>query len=54
MFSCGYRPDALEAYFGDGSAMGVRVRYVVDPEPLGTAGAIKNAQGLLDDAPSWC
>ena len=48
VFSCGYRPDALEAYFGDGSAMGMRVRYVVDPEPLGTAGAIKNAQGLLD------
>jgi mannose-1-phosphate guanylyltransferase len=48
VFSCGYRPDALEAHFGDGSAMGMRVRYVVDPEPLGTAGAIKNAQGLLD------
>jgi mannose-1-phosphate guanylyltransferase len=29
----------------------VRLRYVVDPEPLGTAGAIKNAEGLLDDAP---
>jgi mannose-1-phosphate guanylyltransferase len=48
VFSCGYRPDALEAYFGDGSALGMRVRYVVDPEPLGTAGAIKNAEGLLD------
>ena len=24
---------------------------MVDPEPLGTAGAIKNAEGLLDDAP---
>jgi mannose-1-phosphate guanylyltransferase len=48
IFSCGYRPDALRAYFGDGSASGVRVRYVVDPEPLGTAGAIKNAEGLLD------
>ena len=48
VFSCGYRPDALEAHFGDGSAMGMRVRYVVDPEPLGTAGAIKNAQDLLD------
>ena len=47
-FSCGYRPDALEAHFGDGSAVGMRVRYVVDPEPLGTAGAIKNAEALLD------
>jgi mannose-1-phosphate guanylyltransferase len=48
IFSCGYRPDALRAHFGDGSAAGVRVRYVVDPEPLGTAGAIKNAEDLLD------
>jgi mannose-1-phosphate guanylyltransferase len=51
VFSCGYRPDALEDHFGDGSAAGVRLRYVVDPEPLGTAGAIKNAEDLLDDAP---
>jgi mannose-1-phosphate guanylyltransferase len=51
IFSCGYRPDALRDHFGDGSAIGVRLRYVVDPEPLGTAGAIKNAEALLDDAP---
>ncbi|MGD9571923.1 MAG: sugar phosphate nucleotidyltransferase [Thermoleophilia bacterium] len=51
VFSCGYRPDALRAHFGDGTAMGVRLRYVVDPEPLGTAGAIKNAEDLLGDAP---
>jgi mannose-1-phosphate guanylyltransferase len=48
IFSCGYRPDALSAHFGDGAALGMRVRYVVDPEPLGTAGAIKNAEPLLD------
>jgi mannose-1-phosphate guanylyltransferase len=47
IFSCGYRPDALRAHFGDRAA-GVRLRYVVDPEPLGTAGAIKNAEDLLD------
>jgi len=50
IFSCGYRPDALRAHFGDRSPEGVRFRYVVDPEPLGTAGAIKNAEGLIDDA----
>lgn len=48
VFSCGYRPDALERHFGDGSAHGVRLRYVVDPEPLGTAGAVANAIGLLE------
>lgn len=51
IFSCGYRPDALEAHFGDGTAIGMRIRYVVDPEPLGTAGAVKNAEALLDDEP---
>ena len=51
IFSCGYRPDALRAHFGDGDAAGVRLRYVVDPEPLGTAGAMKNAEDLLDGAP---
>ena len=47
VFSCGYRPDALENYFGDGSDFGVRMSYVVDPEPLGTAGAVKNAESKL-------
>lgn len=51
VFSCGYRPDVLREHFGDGAAAGVRLRYVVDPEPLGTAGAIRNAEGLLADAP---
>ena len=49
IFSCGYRPDALRAHFGDRSPEGVRFRYVVDPEPLGTAGAVKNAEELIRD-----
>ena len=51
IFSCGYRPDALRAHFGEGDAAGVRLRYVVDPEPLGTAGAMKNAEALLEGTP---
>lgn len=47
VFSCGYRVEALEGHFGDGSAYGLNLRYVVDPEPLGTAGAIKNAESAL-------
>lgn len=49
VFSCGYRPEALEEHFGDGEGERMHLRYVVDPEPLGTAGAIKNAEGELDD-----
>jgi mannose-1-phosphate guanylyltransferase len=47
VFSCGYRPDALRNFFGDGSSYGVRLSYVVDPAPLGTAGAIANVGELL-------
>jgi mannose-1-phosphate guanylyltransferase len=32
--ACGYRPDAIRAHFGD------RLEYAVEPEPLGTGGAI--------------
>lgn len=48
VFSCGYLPEALTAYFGDGSRVGMRLSYVVDPEPLGTGGAIRNAESALD------
>ncbi|MEW6582131.1 MAG: NDP-sugar synthase [Actinomycetota bacterium] len=48
ILSCGYIPDAIEAHFGDGASLGMRIRYVVDPEPLGTAGAVKNAEALID------
>jgi mannose-1-phosphate guanylyltransferase len=48
VFSCGYRPDALEAHFGDGTGFGVRLRYVTDPMPLGTAGAVANALPAFD------
>jgi NDP-sugar pyrophosphorylase family protein len=34
--------------FGDGSTLGTRLRYVVEPEPLGTAGGIKFASRGLD------
>lgn len=47
VFSCGYRPEALQEHFGEGQGVGMRLRYVVDPVPLGTAGAVKNAEPLL-------
>ena len=35
-----YLPEAVEGYFGDGSALGARMRYFVESAPLGTAGAV--------------
>jgi mannose-1-phosphate guanylyltransferase len=42
-----YRADVFESYFGDGSAFGVDIEYVVETEPLGTAGGIRNVAGRL-------
>lgn len=36
-------------YFGDGSAFGVKLHYVVEESPLGTAGAVRNTAHLLDN-----
>ncbi len=42
-----YLADEIEAYFGDGEAQGVKMHYVVEDTPLGTAGAVKMAHDLL-------
>ena len=49
VFSVAYRPERVEAVFGDGSAFGVTIRYAVEDTPLGTGGAVRNALDLLDD-----
>ena len=49
VFSVAYRPERVEAVFGDGSALGLRIRYAVEDTPLGTGGAVRNALPLLDE-----
>src|SRR4030088_3270916 len=44
----GYLPDAITSYFGDGSRLGLRLRYVIEDTPLGTAGALKNLDQFID------
>jgi histidinol-phosphate phosphatase family protein len=44
-----HRSEVIEAHFGDGSRFGVRVRYHVDSEPRGTAGAVLEALPELAD-----
>lgn len=43
----GYLPEAITSYFGDGSALGLRLRYVIEETPLGTAGALKNVERYI-------
>ena len=40
----------IESYLGDGRQIGVRLYYSIEDTPLGTAGALKNAERYLDDS----
>jgi len=42
-------PGQIEKYFGNGNQCGVRLTYVMEKSPLGTAGAVKNAESHLDE-----
>jgi D-glycero-alpha-D-manno-heptose 1-phosphate guanylyltransferase len=44
----GYGASQIEEFVGDGGRWGVSVRYSVETEPLGTAGAVKRAASLID------
>ena len=43
----GFLHDKIVDYFGDGSALGLKIEYVVEEIFLGTGGALKNAQEYL-------
>lgn len=45
----GYRAEAVKEYFRDGSPMNVSIEYVHQKRQLGTADAVRAAQGLVDD-----
>lgn len=46
-----YMADVFQPYFGDGSALGMKIHYAIETEALGTGGAIKNASKVLDLKP---
>jgi len=47
--SLSYQPDKIEQILGDGSEYGVRLRYLTEPNPLGTGGAYRFASDDLND-----
>lgn len=49
VFSVAYRPEKIRAVFGDGESHGCTIRYAVEETPLGTGGAVKNAEPQLDE-----
>jgi NDP-sugar pyrophosphorylase family protein len=44
-----YLGEQIEKHFGDGAALGLHLTYSHEPAPLGTGGALKNAEALLDE-----
>ena len=49
VISLGYLGDYIKAYFGDGINFGVKIEYTVEDFPLGTAGALKNAEAYFKE-----
>src|SRR6266540_3110975 len=45
--SLSYQPNKIEQLLGDGSDYGVKLKYTVEPQPMGTAGAYKFAEDLI-------
>jgi mannose-1-phosphate guanylyltransferase len=48
ILAMGYFPDPIQSCLGDGTQLGVRLTYLMEESPLGTAGAVKNAESYLD------
>jgi mannose-1-phosphate guanylyltransferase len=49
VFSLGFKADRVRDVLGDGTSFGVRLTYVEEPTPMGTGGAVKYAEELLDE-----
>jgi mannose-1-phosphate guanylyltransferase len=49
ILGCGFMADAVRDVLGDGSGLGIHLRYLEEPTPLGTGGALKFAENLLEE-----
>lgn len=45
----GHLSQQIRDFFGDGQRLDVKISYSIEDKPLGTAGALKNAESLLSD-----
>lgn len=50
VLSLSYQPKKIEDVLGDGSDFGVKLKYTVEAQPLGTAGAYKNAEEHIGES----
>jgi mannose-1-phosphate guanylyltransferase len=49
IMSCGFLATSVREVLGDGSDLGLSLRFVEEPDPRGTAGALKLAEPMLDE-----
>src|SRR4051795_11850246 len=49
VMSCGFKATNVRSVLGDGSQLGISLRFVEEPDPRGTAGALKFAERFLDE-----
>jgi len=45
----GYKAEMIKNFFGDGSNLGLKIEYAIQPKFMGTADAIKRAEPYVDD-----
>jgi len=51
LLATSYRAEEFEPVFGDGRSLGVRLEYVTESAPMGTAGALRNVAPMLESGP---
>lgn len=49
ILSCGFLAEGVRSVLGEGVTLGIPIRYVEEPIPLGTGGALRYAGDLLSD-----
>jgi NDP-sugar pyrophosphorylase family protein len=49
IMATGYLAELIAAFCGDGSRFGLKIRYVTEPRPLGTAGPVSLCRAFIDD-----
>src|SRR5438105_538898 len=49
IMSCGFLATSVRNVLGDGSGLGMRLRFVEEPDARGTAGALKLAEPMLEE-----
>lgn len=47
ILAVGYKSELIETYFGDGKKLDVRIEYIKEKEPLGTAGPLAMIRGHI-------